>query len=230
MRHERDAPLPVVQTGAARDELGNAPGVFAANAGVAAHELLAGGEVERIPVVRALTPLVHRVEAHDFPRGQFGIEPVVFVVGLGLRQFGEALLPGLSAGFEFLGEEARLVVLVRGHVFGQLGDAEERVNGLECAGRKTRLDIAVQFPNLPQLCGEEHEGEIGLAADVRVGVQPRVRRGAVGGAERFEAGARLGGLGGGQLRPADAVKAVEQVHHMDALGEFHGGDWHRARI
>ena len=53
VRKERHAPLAVVETGRARDELAHATCVGAADARVAGHEFFALLEIERIPILPA---------------------------------------------------------------------------------------------------------------------------------------------------------------------------------
>src|SRR5687767_7810224 len=59
MRHERDAPFPVVQPNRAGNELADATGILSPNARVAAHQLLARREIEHVPVIATLPALVH---------------------------------------------------------------------------------------------------------------------------------------------------------------------------
>src|SRR5258705_13932054 len=91
MGHERDAPFPIVEPSGARDELADTPRIFAADTRMTAHELSSRGEIEHVPVVRALAALVHRIKAHYFPVRHFGIKPVMLVIRLLPAQFGPAL-------------------------------------------------------------------------------------------------------------------------------------------
>src|SRR6266508_2248380 len=67
MRHERDAPLPVIDPGRPSNELRDSARELASNPGVAGHQFLASGEIKSIPVIRAAATFAHWIKAHDFP-------------------------------------------------------------------------------------------------------------------------------------------------------------------
>src|SRR6185436_6955873 len=64
MRHQRYAPLPVVDARRARDKLRNPPGKFAPHTRMSTHQLFTRSKIELIPVVRAIASFAHRIKRH----------------------------------------------------------------------------------------------------------------------------------------------------------------------
>src|SRR5438477_13187794 len=62
LREQRDAPFPPIETDRAGDNLHNTAGVAAAREAVAVHQLAPLRQRKRVPVLRRVTALRHRIE------------------------------------------------------------------------------------------------------------------------------------------------------------------------
>jgi len=191
---------------------------------MASHQLFARREIKAVPIVGPHAPLAHRIEAHDFPIGHFRIKPVMFVFGLLLPQLRQALFEGIALRRKLLVIDQEIsLIFFRGDVLGQFRDAEEAIDSLQGSNRKTVLQIPVQLPYLTEFGRKQKEDYVRLAADIGIGVDPRVGRRGILCTKRLQMGKNLLRLACGQLTPADSVNVEEEVHGMDALGQLY--DW-----
>ncbi len=128
---ERDAPFVFVEAGGAGDQLEDASGVGAADAGVAGHEVATGFVIERIPVIVSAPAFGHGIEANNWPIGKLRIDAVGAVVSHPLVEFFKCGGVFFAIGAEVLFGDQSFgdILLAGGGVFGRLGDREIGIRG-----------------------------------------------------------------------------------------------------
>ena len=214
VREESYAPLPVVESGRAGDELTDAAGIGAADAHVAAHELAPLLEIERVPILPRFAPFAHGVEAEIFPGGQHGIEAVVGVMADAFAEGDELRLRfGAAAGEPLIFFEFEGVVLVLLCIFRLFGHGQISELGHEHVGSERRGDFLFQRVEFVEVGRENHEtdvgsGEHGERDDLGLRLPPG---GGEKGVQPVERDAAFLGVLGAPGREIDAVKKVERA-------------------
>ena len=221
---ESDTPLVGIEAGGAGDELADFAGVFAAGAGVAAHEFAAFVEVERPPVGADVAVFVHGVEADDRPIREVGIEAVVVVLFHVGAPFFEPSSVGVGADFEIFGAgDAGGGVFFFFGVFGPLGHGEVAVGGAEDIGTEAEGELFFEAVGVVEVSGDEHETEVGFGSEDAEGEELGFVVGADGLEGLGETGEALAFFVLGEGGPEAVVDVIEEVLDEPAFFSDEGG-------
>ena len=221
---EGDAPFVGVEAGGAGDELADFASVFAAGAGVAAHEFAAFVKVERPPVGADVAVFVHGVEADDRPIREVGIEAVVVVLLHVGAPFVEPGGVGVGTDFEIFGAgDASGGVFFFLGVLGPLGHGEVAVGGAEDIGTEAEGELFFEAVGVVEVSGDEHEAEVSFGSEDAEGEELGFGVGADGLEGLGETGEALAFFVLGEGGPEAVVDVIEEVLDEPAFFSDEGG-------
>lgn len=158
---QSDAPLVGVESGGAGDELADFPGVFAAGAGMAAHQFTAFFKLEHPPIGTDIAVLVHGVKANDRPIGEVGVEAIVVVLLHVRAPFVEPGRVGFGPDFQVLsaGDAGGGILFFFG-VFCPFRHGQVAVGGGQQVGAKAEGQLLFKAIRVMEICRDEHKTQV----------------------------------------------------------------------